>query len=146
MMSLILRILVILALVASLSACSGRKATRGNLLTDSQIADIKVGETNRKTLVRLLGPPSTLGTFDSQVWYYIGRRTKQWAFMKPDVLEQKVVAIYFNDQGVVEHIERYGGDDARTVEIVNRETPTSGHSIGFFEQMMGNLGILRGNR
>ena len=30
------------------------------------------------------------------------------------------------------------------VEIVERETPTSGNKIGFFEQILGNLGALGG--
>jgi outer membrane protein assembly factor BamE (lipoprotein component of BamABCDE complex) len=131
-----------IALSAAVGGCSARKEVRGNYLTDAQLSTIQVGTTNQKTVMRVLGPPSTEGTFDQQVWYYIGRQTEEWGFLEPDVLEQRVVAIYFNDTGVVEHLERYGHDDARQVEVVGRETPTSGHKIGFFEQIMGNLGVL----
>lgn len=133
---------VAIALALGVGGCSARKEVRGNYLTDTQLSTIQVGTTNRETVLRVLGPPSTEGTFDKQVWYYIGRQTEEWAFLEPDVLEQKVVAVYFNERGVVEHLERYGHNDARRVEVVGRETPTSGHKIGFFEQILGNLGML----
>ena len=131
-----------IVLAVGTGGCTARKEVRGNYLTDAQLSTIQVGTTNRQTVMRVLGPPSTEGTFDKQVWYYIGRQTEEWGFLEPEILEQKVVAIYFNDSGVVEHLERYGENDARQVEIVGRETPTSGHKIGFFEQIMGNLGVL----
>jgi outer membrane protein assembly factor BamE (lipoprotein component of BamABCDE complex) len=140
----IVRLSLIIALVAALAACGARREVRGNYLTDTQLAKIKVGSTNRDTVLHVLGPPSTEGTFDRHVWYYIGRQTEEWAFLNPEVLDQRVLAVYFNDKGIVEHLQRYSYADARQVDIVARETPTSGHKIGFFEQILGNLGVLGG--
>jgi outer membrane protein assembly factor BamE (lipoprotein component of BamABCDE complex) len=130
-------------LAAVLAACSPRSNTHGNLLTDGQLADIKVGQTTKAELMRLVGPPSSQGTFDAQVWYYIGRQVEQWAFFSPHVKQQKSLAVYFDQNNVVENIQIYGKDDTRKVEIVKRETPTSGRSLGFFEQMIDNMGIFR---
>jgi len=126
-----------LALVA---ACSPRTAIRGNLVTESQVARIKIGETNRNTVAQLLGPPSARSTFDQKVWYYIGSREEKWAFMNPSVEDQRIVAVYFDNRGVVERMRRYTKADSRDVDVVSRETPTSGRSVGFFEQIFGNLG------
>ncbi|HAA91306.1 MAG TPA: outer membrane protein assembly factor BamE [Rhodospirillaceae bacterium] len=136
-------ILVGLALIAALvlGACSSKTALRGNLPTESQLAKIKVGETSRQEVAKLLGNPSTRGTFDSQVWYYISRQTSQWAFMPADIVDQQVVAIYFTPRGKVQHLERYRTEDGRKVDLVERETKTSGHELGFWEQMFGNLGL-----
>ena len=140
----IARLTLAIALAASLAACGARKDIRGNYLTETQLSVVEIGKTNRETVLRNLGPPSTEGTFDRHVWYYIGRQTEEWGFLKPDIIDQKVIAIYFNDRGVVEQIQRYSEADARKVEIVERETPTSGNKIGFFEQILGNLGALGG--
>jgi outer membrane protein assembly factor BamE (lipoprotein component of BamABCDE complex) len=137
-----LRISLIIALAAALAACGARKEVRGNYLVETQLAEVKVGTTDRDTVLRVLGPPSTQGTFDRQVWYYIGRQTEEWGFLNPNVLDQKVIAVYFNEKGIVENIQRYNHADARSVEVVERETPTSGHKIGFFEQVFSNLGVL----
>ena len=126
--------------LALLAACSPRTAIRGNLLTDSQVGRITVGETDRRSVSRLLGPPSARSTFDKQIWYYIGTREEKWAFMNPGVDEQRVVAVYFDEQGVVERVQSYSKENARDINIVGRETPTTGRSVGFFEQLFGNLG------
>ena len=136
------RLPLIIALAATLAACGARKDIRGNYLAETQLASISVGSTNRDAVLHTLGPPSTEGTFDRHVWYYIGRQTEAWGFLNPDIIDQKVIAIYFDDKGVVEHIQRYSEADARKVDIVERETPTSGAKIGFFEQILGNLGAL----
>lgn len=140
------RLCLIIALGATLAACGARKEIRGNYLTETQLSTIKEGSTNRETVLRTLGPPSTEGTFDRQVWYYIGRTTEEWGFLNPDILEQKVIAVYFDDKGIVEQIQRYNYADARPIDIVERETPTSGHKISFFEQILGNLGVFGGGR
>lgn len=131
-----------IALALATSGCGTRKEVRGNFLSDTQLDTIQIGTTNRETVMRVLGPPSTEGTFDQQVWYYIGRQTREWAFLDPKVLDQKVIAVYFNERGVVEHLERYTRADARKVDVVARETPTSGRKLSFFEQILGNLGVL----
>ena len=137
------RIKLVLAIVLAgyLSACASNTATRGNLPTESQLEKIKVGESSRQDIVKILGNPSTRGTFDSQVWYYISRQTEQWAFMPAKVVDQRVIAIYFNPRGQVQHLEHYRTEDGRKVDLVERETPTSGHELGFWEQMFGNLGV-----
>lgn len=132
-----------LLLTGFLAACSPRAATHGNLLTDGQMSEIKVGLTTKSDLVRLVGPPSAQGTFDSRVWYYIGRQVTQWAFFNPNVKQQKSIAVHFDRRDVVERVEFYGKDDTRTVDVVDRVTPTSGRSLGFFEQIFGNIGVIR---
>ncbi len=132
--------LVIIATV-TLAACSTKTAVRGNQPTESQVSKIKIGETSREEVVKILGNPSTRGTFDSQVWYYISRETSQWAFLPENIVDQRVIAIYFNPRGKVQHLEHYKTEDRRDVDLVKRETRTTGHELGFWEQMFGNLGL-----
>ena len=65
---------------------------------------------------------------------------EQWAFLQESIIEQKVVAIYFDKQGKIEYIQSYSKQDGREVEMVGRETPTSGRELGVIEQIIGNLG------
>jgi outer membrane protein assembly factor BamE (lipoprotein component of BamABCDE complex) len=138
------RTMIALVLAGLVLGCETKTAVRGNLPTPSQLQAVKVGESTRSDVVKLLGNPSTRGTFDSQTWYYISRQTEQWAFLSPEVTDQQVVAIYFNDRGKVQHIEHYQLADGRDVQPVDRKTATTGHELGFWEQMFGNLGILPG--
>ena len=135
-----LRIAIALVLACGLAACTARTANRGNLPTESQLAKIEIGKHNRNNVAKIIGTPSTIGTFDSQVWYYIGRRTKQWGFFEEEVIDQQIVAVYFDQKGVIEHIQRYNKDDIRRIKMVGRVTPTAGHELGVIEQIIGNFG------
>ncbi len=133
---------IALALVLSLamSACAPRVAVRGNLPRDEQLSKIAIGEQKRDEVAEILGTPSTLGTFDDKVWYYISRKTEKFAFLEEKVVDQQVIAIYFGSGDVVEAIHRYNKEDLRRIELVERTTPTAGKDLSFLDQLIGNLG------
>ena len=122
------------------TACSPRSTNRGHIPPASQLEKLKVGKHSKSYVQNILGSPSTIGTFDKEVWYYIGRRIEQWAFFRESTIEQKVIAIYFYNQGKIEYIQRYSKQDGREIEMVGRKTPTSGRELSVIEQIIGNLG------
>jgi outer membrane protein assembly factor BamE (lipoprotein component of BamABCDE complex) len=128
------------ALTVATVACAPRTANRGNIPTVSQLEKLKVGKHSKEYVRGILGTPSTVSTFDKDVWYYIGRRTERWAFFEESVLEQQIVAVYFDPKGTIEHIQTYDKNDSREIEIVEGKTATSGHELGVIEQIIGNLG------
>jgi outer membrane protein assembly factor BamE (lipoprotein component of BamABCDE complex) len=129
-----------LVIAAGVSACAPRTTTRGNLPTEDKLSQVTVGVHKKDDVRTLLGAPSTIGTFEDSVWYYIGRRTTQFAFFRETIIDQKVIVLFFSEQGVVERLEVYDQDDLREISLVERKTPTAGHSLGFFEQILGNIG------
>ncbi len=144
-LSTALRVLTLALAVAAVSACAPRMASRGNLPTESQLEKIQVGKHTKSYVARLIGTPSAVSTFDDNVWYYIGRRTKKWGFLDERVVKQQIVAIYFDERGVIQHIQRYDENDMREIEMVERKTPTAGHELGVVEQILGNLGRFNRN-
>lgn len=124
----------------ALSACEPRVAIRGNLPREVKLSKVEIGSHNRKQVARILGTPSTVGTFDDNVWYYISRKTEKTAFFEAEIVDQQVIAVYFNDKNVVEAIHRYNKDDKRSVELVDRTTPTVGREYSIIDQLLGNLG------
>lgn len=139
------RLLAGVAVVAlAVTACTPKTALRGNLPRDYQIEQLEVGKQRKSQVESILGSPSVIGTFDDNIWYYMSRRTEQWAFLEEEVVQQDVIALYFNDAGVLQHVENYTVDDARDIATTNRTTPTAGKELGFFEQIFGNVGKLGG--
>ena len=130
----------VLVIAAGVSACAPKTATRGNLPTDDKLSQVTVGVHKKDDVRTLLGAPSTIGTFEDSIWYYIGRRTTQFAFFRETIIDQKVIVLFFSEQGVVERIELFDQDDLREISLVERETPTAGQTLGFFEQILGNIG------
>jgi outer membrane protein assembly factor BamE (lipoprotein component of BamABCDE complex) len=123
----------------SLAGCSPITAVRGNLVEDSRLSQIQTGTTTRDQVQYVLGSPTSTGTVDGTTWYYIGRHTAQEAFFDPEVTAQRILRIRFDEQGTVQEIKEIDGSDAAYVEPVARVTPTEGHDMGFFEQLMSNL-------
>ena len=134
------RVLVAALLGLTAAACAPTVATRGNMTDPEAVASIKTGTTTRAEVAGLLGTPTSMGTFDSNVWYYIGQTTEKTAFFMPDVKERRVVVVHFNDAGVVSDLKTLDASNGQDIEMVERTTPTHGREMGFLEQMIGNFG------
>ncbi len=129
----------------ALAACSPRITVRGNLLRETLLAKIEIGKQTKEDVAEILGSPSTLGTFDDRIWYYISRKTEKIAFLDEQVIDQQIVAVYFTDKDIVQAIQRYYKNDLRQIGMSERQTPTAGKELSVFEQLIGNLGRFGGS-
>jgi outer membrane protein assembly factor BamE (lipoprotein component of BamABCDE complex) len=125
---------------AGLGACVSSLDQRGNLPEPDKLAEIHPGTTTREEVAKILGNPSSTGIFDSKNWYYISRRTKQVAFFDPDVLDQQVYVVNFDDKGVVRGVDHKDLKDGREIEPAPGATPAPGRELTFVEQILGNIG------
>jgi outer membrane protein assembly factor BamE (lipoprotein component of BamABCDE complex) len=130
----------LVALALALTACQPTIDQRGNLPDKSKMAEIEPGVTTKEMVSQILGSPSSVSTFSDKTWYYISRRTEQTAFFDPEVLDQQVVVVAFDDGGVVREIQHLNLADGRPIDPTSRETPSAGRELGFMEQLIGNLG------
>ena len=101
---------------------------------------LNVGESQKEDVTRALGSPSSTSDFGEETWYYISARKERQAFFAPEVTDQKVVKITFDENGIMKSMKRYTLEDGKEVVMVEKTTPTEGHSLGFFEQILGNIG------
>ena len=123
-----------------LGGCSPAVEIHGNLPKAEVLESVRAGVSNRQGVQQMLGTPSTIATFENEVWYYIGQQVEQIAFCHPTVLERQVVSIRFDKQGVVREVKRYDLSDQNDVQLVDRETPTKGKELTILEQILGNVG------
>jgi outer membrane protein assembly factor BamE (lipoprotein component of BamABCDE complex) len=126
-------------LLTFLAACEPTIANRGALIDPDKLAEIKVGVSTREDVATKLGTPTQVSTFDEKTWYYFGRTTEQTAFFDPEVVKQQAVEIHFNDDGVVTALNQLDPSGAPDIDPVARATPTYGHEMTFFEQLVGNV-------
>lgn len=128
-----------LILVSLLVACSPRVDNRGHVNIESKLKNLSPNATQQEVLT-LLGSPSTRSSFGKESWYYVSARKESTAFFKPEIADQKVTRITFNESGTIEKIDNYGLKDAKEVEVVEDITPTEGQQLGLWEQILGNFG------
>jgi outer membrane protein assembly factor BamE (lipoprotein component of BamABCDE complex) len=109
------------------------------------MAEIHAGSTTKDEVAKILGTPSSVSVFNNdKSWYYISRRTAQTAFFEPDVLDQQVYIVNFDDQGVVKAVDHKVLEDGKEITPVARATPAPGRELSFLEQLIGNLGKFNG--
>ena len=102
--------------------------------------EIVVGTTTRDDVRTLLGSPSLTNNFGEETWYYISKQKKAVAFLKPEITDQHVTRITFDQTGIVTHLENKTLKDSEQIQVAKEVTPTEGQQLGFFEQMLGNVG------
>jgi len=129
-----------LAVALSIAGCTPRIDQRGNKPEDDQVVQINPGVDDKNRVAELIGTPSTISTFDDRTWYYISKRTETSAFLDPEVTDQEVLAIAFDEGGIVESMRIYGEEDGHTIAFVDRTTPTEGNELTLIQQLLGNLG------
>lgn len=123
-----------------MAACTSQYETRGNLPDDERLVEVVPGEVYARDVAEILGTPSTFSSFGGESWYYISERVERYAFYEPKLLERKVIRVDFDAKGLVSDVEIQDQLAGRKIQFVERETPTAGHSLTFFEQIFGNLG------
>ena len=135
------RVLLGCVLAAALAAgCTPRLHVEGHVYDPDMLAEIEPGVQTRAEVAQLLGTPSAVATFDDRRWYYISRRTETTAFYDPELIEQQITVIDFDENGVVAQVASLTDDEAREIDPVAEESPTRGRTIGLLEQLIGNLG------
>ena len=133
--------LATVALGALLAACAPTLDQRGNLPRPrpGRTGSGPVTHTRDK-VSEILGSPSSVATFGEETWYYIARQTGTFAFYEPEVLDQQVIAVAFDEAGMVKSVHTYGMEDAQEIAPIARFTPTGGRELTLLEQIFGNLG------
>jgi outer membrane protein assembly factor BamE (lipoprotein component of BamABCDE complex) len=103
---------------------------RGYVMAPGALEQVPIGATQEQVLI-VLGTPSTIATVNGEVFYYISQRTEQTAFMPSKVVDQRVVAVYFDRNRRVERLADYGLQDGKIFDYVSRTTPTGGQDLSY---------------
>jgi outer membrane protein assembly factor BamE (lipoprotein component of BamABCDE complex) len=127
-------------LAGGLAACGGTIAKHGHIFNEEDLQQVKPGM-SKDEVALALGTPDTTSTAGNDVYYYISTTTKrQMAFMKPEIVDRRVVAIYFNKAETVERIANYGLQDGKVIDFITRQTPSYGGEEGLLRQIFRNIG------
>ena len=128
--------------VASITVSGCTSMQIGDTMYNGYVVDQKSLElipvgSSREQVLLTMGTPSTTATFDTEVFYYISqKRTRAAAFMKPKIVDQTVLAIYFDKDGVVARRANYTMQDGKVFDTISRTTPTGGRDLTFLQQLL----------
>jgi outer membrane protein assembly factor BamE (lipoprotein component of BamABCDE complex) len=125
----------LVAIGVLLGGCFGETFQRGYIIPDGALEQIPIGSSQEQVLM-VLGTPSTVATVSGEAFYYISQRAERSvAFLQPNLVDQRVVAVYFDRNRRVERLANYGLKDGKVFDYVTRTTPTTGKEVNYINAM-----------
>jgi outer membrane protein assembly factor BamE (lipoprotein component of BamABCDE complex) len=129
-----------LLLAAGLAACTPIIRNHGYVPAPDELALVEVGVDTRETVSEKIGRPSTSGLLNDEGWFYVQSQYERIGPREPKEIDRKLLAVTFNEAGVVENIAFFGLEDGQVVEISRRVTETNVKGISVITQLLGSFG------
>lgn len=108
---------------------------RGYVIAPEALQQVPIGSSQEQVLL-VLGTPSTIATVDGEVFYYISQKAKKVMFLRPEIVDQRVIAVYFDPKDKrVTRIADYGLKDGKVFDFISRTTPTGGSEVSLVGQI-----------
>jgi outer membrane protein assembly factor BamE (lipoprotein component of BamABCDE complex) len=135
-----LRVAAVAALGLMTAGCLTQTYERGYILQQGSLEQIPIGASQEQVLV-VLGTPSTVATVSGEVFYYISQRTQQTSFLPQKVVDQRVVAVYFDKDRRVNRLANYGMKDGKIFDFISRSTPAGGQELSYLTYVFKIIGM-----
>lgn len=136
--------LILPALLLAASGCTAIKNNQGYIVDTDLVDSVQPGVDTKQSIARSLGRPTERSMWDDNVWYYISRNTSQRAFFRPVPTAQNILILTFDENEVVQTVERRGLENAVSIDPSGKRTPTLGRESSLFDDIFGNIGSVGG--
>ena len=103
---------------------------------------IKVSETNKNDIIKLLGPPSVKSTFNNDLYFYIERKTttdKLIKLGKKKFLENNVLVLEIDDRGILLKKQLYDLNKMKKLKLVSKETTVDYQKQSFIYDFLSSM-------
>ena len=127
-----------------LSNCSLKPVVKhhGVPFLEKKQASLKINESNKNDIKKILGVPSTTSKFDNDVWIYIERKQTQSKLSnlgKMKVSKNDVLVLEIDDYGILRKKKFYNKDDMKNIEIVEATTEAGFQRNSFIYDFMSSM-------
>ena len=131
-----MRKIFLLITVIFISNCTLNKVIQhhGVHNLDKKQEKLKINQTNKNDILRIIGPPSTKSTFENDVYIYIERKTsssKLRKLGKKALLVNNVLILDINQKGVLVKKKFYNKNDMKKIKF-DESTTQADHSKNSF--------------
>lgn len=133
---------IVLCLLFTLNiSCVNTKVVNGQLPDADSLSTLKIGKDKKKLVEKILGSPSFKGELGDNSIYYVFSVSSKIAFMNPTLIDQKVLQVKFDKEDILEKVMLFKKDDVEEIVMSAKTTKTAGKKMGFFEQLISNIGV-----
>lgn len=124
----------------ALSSCAATYRNYGYVPPKEELDLIAVGVDTRATVEETLGSASAASVTGDDSMFFVRTRVRTFAMLDPEVIERDIVAVSFDDNGVVRNIETFGLEDGNVVRLSRRITEPTVGGRSVLGQLLSNVG------
>ena len=136
----VLGVLTLLAGCSTFGVFTAPQTLHGNRVDQYRLVELVPGTSTQADVTALVGSPTAKATFDPNTWLYISEVTQTRIGRTPGVEDQAVIALVFDDSGVLRDMKKLDQANGLPVTVVAGATPSPGTSASFLQQLFGNVG------
>ena len=138
------KILYIIFIVFIVSNCSFKQVVKhhGVHFLEEKQKSLKVNETNKNDITKLLGIPSTTSKFDNDLWIYIERKQTQSKLSnlgKMKIFKNDILVLELDNYGILKKKEFYNIKDMEKIKIAEGTTESSFQRNSFIYDFMSSM-------
>ena len=138
------KILIFISFILILSSCSLDSVVKhhGVNSLDKKQLKLEINNTNKNDAKKILGPPSTISTFDNDVWVYIERKTTVSDIKtlgRKKLLTNNLLILEFDTKGLLVNKIFKDKNQMNKIEISKSETGVMNQKRSFFNSVIVNL-------
>ena len=136
--------IILITLLLTLSNCSLNKVVRHHGIhnLENKQLNLRINETNKNDILKIIGPPSTKSVFDNDIYIYIERKTtgsKISRLGKKKLLVNNVLVLEINDKGLLVKKNFYDKTDMQKITFDKKETDVNYSKQSFINDFLFSL-------
>ena len=139
-----IKILYIIFTLLIVSSCSFKPVVNhhGVPFLEKKQKSIKVNESNKNDIKKILGLPSTTSKFDNDIWIYIERKQTQSKLKnlgRMKIFKNDVLVLEIDKYGILKKKEFYNKDDMEKIKVVEATTQAGFKRNSFIYDFMSSM-------
>jgi len=104
--------------------------------------DLELNITNKNDILKILGPPSTVSSFDNDVWIYIERKTTKSSLLKlgkKKMLVNNVLILEISSNGLLVKKDFLDINDMKEIKFSNKTTENKYSKNSFVYDFLSSM-------
>ncbi len=101
---------------------------------------LEPGISNAQQVANTFGVPTLVEDVFGTTWIYVESSTARRGWNAPETQRRRVVAISFDEVGVITNVEVLTLEDGREIARTRRVTESFSDTLSVFEQLFSNFG------
>ena len=135
---------ILLLSLILLASCSFNKVVQHHGVHNLELKQNKliINETNKNDIIKFIGPPSTKGAFDNDIYIFLERKTsrsKLTKFGKKSLIENNILVLEIDNRGILINKMFYNKDDMNDLVFDSEVTNINYTKKSFINNVLSSM-------